>query len=89
MEKYLHAQAVEILAKIEAGNDAQDCKASTEAYLNADGEFVIKLNSVAAVELCKAIMELVIADIDGKHQHFDKHNFVDEGSGKFAIIYLG
>lgn len=87
MKSDVIAKLRDTLADIESENDAHLNDSFAGASISDHEELVLKLNAAAGVSLCKSILDLIVSDIDGKHQHFDELNFIDEGSAKFVIVY--
>ncbi|WP_172807088.1 hypothetical protein [Citromicrobium sp. RCC1885] len=75
------------LASIETLNDRAGEETYSSANIASNNELVLELNTAAGVALCRSILDLVESGVDGKHQHFDKINFIDEGDAKLVIVF--
>lgn len=77
------------LASIEELQGERGHETFAEASISGGDEMVLQINASAGVALCRSILDLITSGVEGKHQHFDAVNFVDEGEAKLIIVFRG
>jgi len=75
---------IDALATLETSGNEEGMEPVAKAFSDGD-EFVIQLNEMAAIHLCRLILETASKEFPGAHQHLDDVNFVDEGGGRLRI----
>ncbi len=82
------AKIIDDLSRIEANKERNENETFVGAKNSSNDGFELQLNAAAAIELCRSVLSLINDGFDGKHIHFDNLNFVDEGNGKFTVIFV-